>query len=194
MELEALIANAIRARVIDPAQHGPLMRNARRVAQRANIPMRALFTSVVGVVTDTEYDWVKAYRQHASDGTAGLLITAIKPARPILDRFSAIAAWAIRNSVRAQVLLLQDVFALLKEGEAPDPELLLIPDFVTEGLAVQAWQASQLSSLLYGRYAAGHQTVLYVQAELADAYKTVDRAYGVLMAQHVRDHFEKGTE
>ena len=56
MELEALIDSAIKSKVIDPERHGPLLRNPQRIAQRANIPMRMLFTSAVGMITDTEYD------------------------------------------------------------------------------------------------------------------------------------------
>jgi len=194
MELEALIDTAIKAKVIDPDTHRPLLKNPQRIAQRANIPVRTLFTSAIGMVTDDEYDWFKLFHTHAADGTAGLMIATTKPTRPVLDRFSALAGWAIRNSLRARVLLVQDLFDLLQENAAPDPDLLLIPDFVTKTSDVQPWQASRMASLLYGRYAAGQQTAVYVQAELAHANSAIESVYGVLVAQHVRDHFEKGAE
>ena len=122
------------------------------------------------------------------------MIACPKPERPVLDRFCVMAAWAIRNALRARVLLVQDIFDLMREGDMPEIDLLLIPDFVAKKAEVHPRERSWMTSLLHARHAAGQQTVIYVQSELVKASATIEAAYGVLVAQHIHDHFDKGIE
>ena len=194
MNLEALIENAVKSHVVDPDRHGMLIRAPERIAQRANIPVRALFTSAVGVVTNEEYDWFKSYYSHPMDGTAGLIVCAVRTKTPITDRFAAIAGWAIRNGLSARVLYLPALAEAMEAGEVPDPDLLLIPDFLVGKGLVSSIVATRMAGFLHARHSAGKQTVLYSSLGLSDVSRVIRDRYGPLVASHVEAHFSKGTE
>jgi hypothetical protein len=168
--------------LIDPTYHAALLRDVDSVVRAANIPPAMLYRSMVGLCSDDELDYIREIRRHADRGVYGMVLEGLRPSVSPLERFEAMAAACLRNYISARLMTLQEVLERLKDGDMPNPQVLLVPNFCVsvDGGRIAQWEVPELLGLLYARQAEGRQTVVYVQA-----LSSVGAAYGSGCEQHL---------
>lgn len=180
---------AFESKVLDKEFHRPLIDDLPALARAANIPVQTVWTSMVGVCTHAEIEYVRGLRRKSLDGVSGLVYLGASPSLPMTNRMMAMAGACLRNYIDARVMTLDDLLQGLKLGSLGTPTVLLVPNFfvgVKDGGKVAEWQISGLLSMLYSRQAEGLQTVLYVKS-----LTELSSAYGAAFKQHLDANFEK---
>lgn len=184
MNKASLLEQAYETGVLDRVHHAALLRDADKWARQANIPAHFLYRSMKGVASEQEIDHLYGLNKHADNGVAGLLLVAMLPSHPVVDRFALFAAACLRNYIPARVVMLNDLLMELKEQGEPSERVLLIPDFAPYPTTLLPWQTSLISTMLYNRYAASQQTLLYV-ADMDHLRQT----YSPLVTQLIEKHY-----
>ena len=114
--------------VLDKEIHSRLVQDIDNIAATAAIQPEWICHPLEDSVTPLTLSWVKGFHRRIHGGCSGLVLKGRRydfAARNV----SAIAGALLRNFVNAQVVTTQNLYSLLKRGEAPDPTCLLIPEF-----------------------------------------------------------------
>lgn len=156
--------------LMDREAHAPLLRDLERVALSANIPAQMIWTSMNGLCSDKEIEYVRGIRRENT--ACGLVYAGKGPKAKVPTRMMVIAGTLIRNYINAKVMTLQDVFHAMREGQMPRPTVLLIPNFYAGNMDVKTWQVGLLVDMLYSRMNQGLHTFVYVSdmAEMRSKY------------------------
>lgn len=166
--------------VLDPVRHERLLMDKAHILAMANIPESVLNTSMVGLCTEAQIDWVRKFHS-VRKLHSGVVLTGSKSEQAML-----MTGALIRNFVDARVITL-DVLLGLSEGDhAPDPTVMVVPNFFQRsyGKTLPAWKVSLLYDILLKRKAGDRQTILVI--EEADAMAA---AYGPAIREHVAHNF-----
>lgn len=165
--------------------HYRLVLDIERIAQKAGILPKFICTSMTKWCGDEEREWVRTLKANTSEGIAGLAY--LGDVSDLESRMMAIAGACIRNYINARLMTLQDVVAMISDGDYPDCQVLLIPNFSLkkdEGGSVPAWQVAPLLGLIMNRYSKGKQTVVYIQH-----LPSMRAMYGKIMLDHITEHY-----
>jgi len=142
--------------VLDPTAHHRLLEDAPRVLRRAGLSaahMPGLWSPLSEACGGTERKWVAGLHTNVDKGILGLLFAGkFKP--PVEDRMVALTCCLLRNYVDARMVTLHDVLA-----DAPNPTVMLIPNFHTKG-RLRPYEVGNLTDVLVGRYKRGNHTVV----------------------------------
>jgi hypothetical protein len=168
--------------VLDPVAHDRLIKDIAHVSAVANIPQAFIQQSIVGVCDPTEIQWVKKFRMYR-ETRAGLVLQSKTEAEV---HCMAICGALVRNFIDARVVSLSTLLEGAKTGNAPDPTVLIIPNFFQESLGknLPAWRVAELYDLLLSRYTAGRPTVVAI-----DNMDAMGAAYGSSFTQHFASHY-----
>jgi len=169
----AIAEQALKSDVIDPEEHGRLVKEIESVARRANIPVQMVWTSMTKFCTQDEIEYVRRLPKNRYSGILGLVYVGDNENESILVRMSAVAAACIRNKINAQVMQVGDVIREQQQGMLPSPTVMLIPNFyLSDSGDIPKWRSGSLLDMLYSRQQEGLQTFLYVQdmAKLGSDY------------------------
>ena len=181
-----LAEQAYKSEVLNPEEHGLLVREIESVAKRANIPIQMVWTSMTKFCTEDEVSYVRSLKHKRAKGVLGLVYVGDNDNKPILDRMSAAAAACIRNKINAQVMMVTDVIRETQAGTMPAPTVLLIPNFyIGADNEIPKWRSGALLDMLYTRQQENQQTFLYVQD-----LQSLGTDYGDLFVDHM-NRFEK---
>jgi len=172
-------------KVLDPIVHARLVADIESVAQDAGIQPSWIWTPMSKNCTDDEVQWVRRFRHHTAEGSAGLAFVGrdLEPE----NRMAAIAGALTRNFINAKVMTLGQVVDYAKDSVLPGVSCLLIPNFFIEkshGGGIASWQVSLLLDVLVDRQAKGLQTVIYVSDLSA-----LGAEYGKALLRHVENNF-----
>lgn len=191
--MDALIQSAIDSDLISPAEHAPLLRDADRITRQAGVNLRFLFTPLLPTCSEEELDYVRALRRLPADNVYGLayvgegVLKGLNGRSGVADRMQAIAGVCLRNYVSVKYRVKDRLIADLREGDAPEDHVLMIPDFFIQGAT--DFGRAQLLGMLYARQSAGKQTILYVSD-----LNAMGVTYGKELKAHVDSYFVKITE
>jgi len=157
---------AFESEVLDPKEHGRLVKEIESVAKRAGIPVQMVWTSMKKFCTPDEIAYVRELRKKMKSGVLGLVYVGSSDAyKAIIDRMSAVAAACVRNYINAQVMNVNDVIRETQAGTMPMPTVLLIPNFyIGSDNDIPKWRSGALLDMLYSRKQEGLQTFLYVRS------------------------------
>ena len=178
--------NPFETKVLDPEVHGRFVQNLDKYLKQAGVPKRYVWTPAAESCGAEEIAWLKRFRMHAQEGTAGLCFVGDPPGDPVPDRMMLMTGVLLRNFIDARFQTVAEVLQTLRDGEAPKGTCLLIPDFFmgSDGSKLASWQLGQLYGLLVGRHAAEKQTVLYVSS-----LKDLETSGGKALVKHIRSNF-----
>lgn len=170
--------------VIDPVYHAGLIKDIDNVCMRAGISKQCLYTSSKGICSESEVDWVRAFRTNEYT-SAGLCITGRQ--QDILKRFMALTAIYVRNFVDARMISLHKLRKSLEEDQIPDCSVLLIPNFMvgTDKVALTGWQASMIYDMVLDRISHDKKTILYV-----DSMAKLGLQYGDSFRELIEGNFD----
>jgi hypothetical protein len=175
--------------VLQEDHHERLVANLDGFAHDAGIHRKWLWTSMAGVCSPDEIDYVRQFNRNRTHGAVyGLCCVgaSLKP-EPELH-MAAMAGALVRNFIRARVITLGSVIDQLSAGSPPEATCLLIPNFFirkAEGGHVATWQVQTLYDLLANRGVKGLQTVVFV----ADM-QSLAKEYGSQFATLIENHFQ----
>jgi hypothetical protein len=179
---DAIYKQAFESEVLDPKEHGLLVREIESVARRAGIPIQMVWTSMKKFCTDDEVSYVRELRKKMKGGVLGLVYFGDVSGAQIIDRMSAVAAACVRNYINAQVMQVNDVIRETQAGTMPMPTVLLIPNFyIGDDNEIPKWRSNALLDMLYTRKQEGLQTFLYVRS-----MKGLESDYGDMFVDHLR--------
>jgi hypothetical protein len=173
--------------VLDPDVHYKLVEDFDHYLSIARVRPEFVINNMDSIgCGEVEQDWVRGIRKHASNRIAGLAFIGSKN---VADRMGAIVGACLRNYIDARIITVQELLRSMKDGDAEDPTVLLIPNFFIgkqSGGDLPTWQVSQLLGLLYQRFFDNRLTVIYVQDMNALA-----EGYGLPFKEHVEKNYEK---
>ena len=165
--------------VLDKEVHGRLVADLDRFAAAANIQKRWVYTPLADTCGADEIDWVRRFKFHAGEGTAGLCYVGNDPSFDMETRMAAIAGALTRNFIYARLMTLNELMEAVNAGDTPDMSCLLVPNFFA-AKGQPSWRTAPLLDVLIGRHSAGLQTVLYAADLVA-----MGKEYGAALTRHV---------
>ena len=172
---------AIEHGLIDETYHEQLLADLQGVVRQAGITEQYLWTPTSDYCGEDELEFVFDLKNESCP--LGMVYYGNVNGAAINERMMAIAGACLRNYINAKVMTIYDVLAALKDGDMPNPTVLLIPDFY-DGGKVPDWQKNGLLGLLYKREQQGKKTVVYVSSK-----KDLAKEYGKPVAEHVHNKF-----
>jgi hypothetical protein len=172
--------------VLDPEVHDALVADIERFAEDANITPDWIWRPISESCGPGVQQWIRRFRFHAPEHTAGLLIVGGQPHPPIEDQMAGIAGSLTRNFIRARVTTLNQLIDAVQEGVVPAMSCLLVPNFFAAGSSLPDWRIALLLDGLLHRNAQGLQTVLY-----AAEFEAMSQAYGSTLVQHLEAHYQR---
>ena len=186
----ATLDSALASGLLDKTKHAALLRESANVTRAANIPLTMLYTSMVGLCSEQEIDYVRALRRQADVGVYGMVVCGNHSPTPILDRFAAIAGACLRNYISARVMTVQEALDALDADGKITASVLLIPNFginAKNGGRMAEWEVPALLGMMYSRQSAACQTVVYVES-----LKALALSHGTACAEYLgSEHFVK---
>ena len=110
----AIYKQAFESEVLDPKEHGRLVKEIESVAKRAGIPIQMVWTSMTKFCTEDEISYVRELRKKMNKGVLGLVYVGSAEAyKAIIDRMSAVAAACVRIYINAMVMNVNDVTIMI---------------------------------------------------------------------------------
>lgn len=183
MNMNATIEQALANKILDEEVHAPLLRNLDNIASSANIPVTMMYTSMIGVCSAQELDYVRGIRKEQQ--YEGLVYVGESTGQPIRTRMMVVAATLLRNFINAKVMTMQEVIGCLRVDKMPRPSVLLIPNFFEGGeQKVPDWQVGLVLDMLYTRGNSSQHTFLYV-SDMQD----LKSVYSEAVYRHLTDSF-----
>lgn len=169
---------------LDPDIHGRLIAEIDDIARYAGVPRKYIEESMAEFCGDKEIEWVRGYKDHPRQGVFGLAYVGVGSTQ----RMMAMVGAFTRNFIMARLITMRDIVDLLREGDMPDPSVLVIPSFYTSLAkgALTAYQISLLWDLLEDRMIKERQTVLGIES-----MSKMKAGYGDHFAQLVENHYLK---
>lgn len=176
---------------LDPVRHANMIKHLDVISNTSHIPVRMLeAVSVREVCTPDEQGWVLKFKKHLIRDTpdaAGMVLVG-RPSGGVspIDRMRGIGATLLRNGCDTEVLsmgtLLMDLDS--PRAVAPDPKVLLIPDFWVPGMEYGKKSLTRVYSYLQRRTLESRLTVLHVED-----FGGMSSEYGVAITQLLEDNF-----
>ena len=171
--------------VLDKEVHARLVADIDRYARDANIQKRWVYTPLAETCGADEIDWVRRFKFHTSEGSAGLCYVGKTPAFNMETRMAAIAGALTRNFIFARLMTLNEfLMESANDGDIPDMSCLLVPNFFVEK-GQPSWRTAALLDVLIARHTAGLQTVLYVADLIA-----MGKDYGNALPRHIEHLYQ----
>lgn len=125
-EYETKYARAFDSGVLVPERHQRLVDNLDYYAGRAGIAPEYVWTSIVGVLDDTEIRWLKNVKNRED---LGAVYTGLHEPPPEI-RMCAAAGLLLRNFKTARVMTASEVVDAVLTGDTPDPFALFITNLM----------------------------------------------------------------
>ncbi len=176
--------------ILNREEHERLVANIVEYAKDAGIQPRWIWTAVADTCSETEIEYLRAFRRIKIAGTVqGLCyFRKTKDADPETRMF-AIAGCLVRNFCRARVMTLGVLLDhIAKDGDVP-ATCLLVPNFALskgEGGHLAPWQSQAIYDLLVQRASDRVQTILYATSAAA-----ISDMYGLAARRTIETHFLK---
>ena len=177
---QASPANQETPSILDPVKDAGLIADLPRICKLANVHPEFVRRSSKPFLTAPELDWICRVPEHRRAGR-GLVLTGVQQVSPDL-KFQAMAGVLLRNYTDARFMTVHTLLSLLEDGERPAPTVLLIPNLFG---ASQSKLVHELYDFFINRRCGGKVTAVYVE-DLAK----MERAFGWLFAQHLKDNYE----
>jgi hypothetical protein len=172
---------------LSPEHHERLVADLENYARDAGITPNWICDPMPDMTEQLE-TYLRRFRHHAGEGTAGVLFTKkSKLPLPADQYLSAIAGCLVRNFIRARVMTLGSVLDRTSTHTMPQLSCLLIPNFfypASEGGTIASWQVSALHDLLVARQVEGLQTILF-----ASDLNLLGKEYGLAFRELIDAHF-----
>jgi polyhydroxyalkanoate synthesis regulator protein len=171
--------------ILDPTVHARLLDDIESVSRQANVPVHMIHRSMKDFCTSAEIKWFRHYKLHMINGDAGICFVGTQP--KVNQKIMAIAGAFLRNFIDARVITLTALLQATKEGDSPDPTVLLIPNFYVDmegGKPLPAYESSMLYDVLMERMTRARTTVLYVSS-----MDMMAKHYGSAMESLVTSHY-----
>ena len=164
MPLEDYIAEALKSKTLHPDIHKRLIERLVEFSQAAGIPTKDVCRPLLDFnPPDEVYEWVKSFKQHSTEGVAGLVVVG-KNYDPD-DLFSGIAGVMLRNFTAAKLVSFRGLFDSIEAKAPPTETCVLIPNYFqprSQGSSATKWEAGKVLDFLRDRKVGGQQTVLHV--------------------------------
>ncbi len=170
--------------VLDKAVHDRLVADMDRFARDANIQKRWIWTPLAETCGADEIDWVRRFKFHTAEGSAGLCYVGKSPAFDMETRMAAIAGALTRNFIFARLMTLHELMQSVNDGDIPDMSCLLVPNFFVDK-GQPTWRTASLLDVLIARHTAGLQTVLYSADLIA-----MGKEYGNGLTRHIEHLYQ----
>lgn len=166
------------SRVFEPeGVHQQLYIQRERMAGIAGIAPHWLWQPLGDFAGHREVTWAKRFRYHAGNGDLGILYVGDHPG----VRLDALVGTMCRVEVDARLVTVRHA---LRDPDAQDADLLVLPDFCVDDVKAPAWKVDGVAELLLERASALRQTVVY-----APSLEALQATYGAMIADHVTTKF-----
>lgn len=172
--------------ILDEETHAGLIADMENISRTAGIHDRFIKTSMVGGASKAkEIEWVVNYHKNRAKGLGGLALIGLIDAE---ERQMEMCGALLRNFIDARVVPLNAFFNSFDKGDAPNPTVLMIPNFhiVPVGkFALPSWKVQIMYDTLMTRYASNRPTVLGIES-----LEHLRLGYGDAMANLIKKHYD----
>lgn len=171
--------------LLDPKKHYRFVEEMAFISAQSGVPKKAMLTSMVGVCSQEEVDWVVNLYKNIELGVCGLLYEHVSRSQV---RMLQTCGALLRNGLDVRLIMVQELITALKEGVAVDNHVIAIPNFhvcKASGGSLPQWQVSMLLGWLQGR-AIREQVTLLASGPLS----SVVADYGETFSEHFEDYYK----
>ncbi len=165
-------------------KHARLIADLPHVCETANVPPSFVHTSIKGVCTQAEMDWVVNFHKNRAMGVAGLaLVGSDEPDKHMM----AMAGAFLRNYIDARVVTKDTLLNSAAVDNLSAPTVLMVPNFFIKGYGKgqPSYKVQALYDVLLSRFTASKPTVLYIED-----FDAMRKEYGEVIASHIKAHYK----
>lgn len=175
--MEAVLENT----VLDSVKHSRLLSDMTGVCTLANIPPSYVKSSMKGVCSPKEVDWVRRFNALREAGLGGIVLSGVSNSQA---RCLAIGGALIRNFIDARVLSLAAMIE--SKSDVPNPTVLVMPNFYLKSVTKSntAWKGQVMYDTLMSRMVASRPTVLVIED-----FESMTQEYGMMVRELLTSNF-----